>query len=174
MHSCVCLLIRSYHSLSWSRQDLIARLREERDAAQQQIRAEQDMRTQLQAECAAHVTRIRQLEGGIEQGADHIASLELQVQTLQDDMDGGAAASSAEITEIARQINSGAADVGDVVLVEWNGRHWVVTNSKGAGGAQPTRLSAGVGDQLALDKEKVHLVRVVFRDDHGALVVEGI
>ena len=158
----------------------MARLRDERDTAQQQARAEREARTQLDDECAAHTRRIRQLEDGIEQGADHIASLELQVQTMQDDMmhRGAHHQHAADpVAEIARQVHSGAAEVGDVVLVQWTGRHWVVVNSppdpRDQGGG-PTRLSEGIVDQLDLDKDRLHLVRVVFRDDSGALVVEGI
>ena len=155
-------------------------MREERDAAQQQARAEHDSRAQLDDDCAEHVRRIRQLEAGIEQGADHIASLELQVQTLHEDLMHRSAPPQSlvdPVAEVARQVNCGAAEVGDVVLLQWNGHHWVVANSSPDPRDQrggPTHLSEGIVDQLGLAKDRVHLVRVVYRDDAGALVVEEI
>jgi predicted RNase H-like nuclease (RuvC/YqgF family) len=128
---------------------------------------ERDARVSMENQCSQQLERIRELERGIEQGADNIAELESRVQELR-----GVcyAAERGSIDAIVRQINRGDVVVDGVVLVQWDARAktWTVVN------APDEHLSADVGQQLDLPRDKVQLVRVIMRDDAGSLIVSKL
>lgn len=125
-------------------------------------------------ECAKHLARIQDLENGIAQCADDMASLEATIGALHGRIhelegqggafEGGAAAA---VGDIAHQINSGDVGVGSIALLQWDvpRKRWAVVN------CPDVHIGAGIEAQLDLDKTKFHLVRVIYRDDSGALTV---
>lgn len=152
--------------------ETIAALRTRDDTAAKETVRHRTKYEEASADAAAHIHRIRDLEAGIARGADTIASLEATIDTLHSQLERNtgaymdhAAAASAE--DFARQINSGHVGLGSLALLQWHDprKRWRVVN------CPDVHLAHEIEAQLALDKDRLHLVRVIFRDDRGALTV---
>lgn len=130
-------------------------LRTQLEAANEEARQQADMLTTAHTEIVQLSDRVRDLERGITRGADEIAMLEAALQE----------ASASGVATVVDHINHGTVDVGHAALLQRVDGHWTVVNCPDA------RLADDVGDQLELDEGRFHLVRVIYKDHDGALMV---
>mmetsp|Transcript_31342 Transcript_31342/g.82136 ORF Transcript_31342/g.82136 Transcript_31342/m.82136 type:complete len:1162 (+) Transcript_31342:208-3693(+) len=138
--------LRSHHSESSDADEEKARIYQALDAAQDDAR-------RASAKCDEQVKRVVELEHGIAQGADTIADLQSQIGALHGRIEDS-------VKFLADQIGGGsdAVHFDSAVLLQWHGEKWSVLN------CPDLHIADYIVDQLRLEKDTVHLVRVVQRE----------